>query len=265
MKKFHGIILSLVLVLSLFVGCAKAPVDGANLQKDKSVELTISAAASLTDCLKEMKDIYKAENPNVDITYNFGASGALQQQIEQGAPTDVFLSAGQKQMIALEDKDIMINDSIKDILGNKVVLITPTNAKTTLTFDDLATDSVDKIAMGEPGSVPVGQYSEETLKNLNLLDKIENKLIFAKDVREVLSWVETENVDAGLVYQTDAEITEKVSISAIAPEDSHKAVIYPIGILKSTQNLEASEEFVEFLFTNKAKETFEKYGFSPLF
>lgn len=272
MKRFYGIVLSLILVLSLFVGCTKAPVVNPDKDKDKdevskveSVELTVSAAASLTDCLGEMKDIYKTENPNVDITYNFGASGALQQQIEQGAPADVFFSAGQKQMNALNDADLMINDSIKDILGNKVVLVTPSNAKTTYTFDDLATDSVTKIAMGEPGSVPAGQYSEETLKSLELLDKVTPKLVFAKDVREVLSWVETENVDAGLVYQTDAEITEKVSISAIAPEGSHKPIIYPVGITKSTKNLEASEEFVEFLFSDKAKQTFEKYGFSPLF
>lgn len=261
MKKLKGIII-ITLFSLIFVGCTKN--ETTQQPQVQSINLTVSAAASLTDCLEEIKDLYISQNQNVDITFNFGGSGSLQQQIEQGAPADIFFSAGKNQMNALIDGNLMINDSIKDILENKVVLITPNNAKKIHTFEELIDDSIEKIALGEPGSVPVGQYSEEALKNLELFDKLESKFVFAKDVREVLSWVETENVDAGLVYQTDAQISDKVAISTVAPEGSHKPVIYPVGIVKATKNEEEAQKFIDFLFEEEAKQLFIKYGFSPL-
>lgn len=260
MRKFKGIIIILILFSFMFVGCTKKQ----GREQAQSINLTVSAAASLTDCFEEIKDLYISQNQNVDITFNFGGSGSLQQQIEQGAPADIFFSAGKKQMNALVDSNLMINDSVKDILENKVVLVTPNNAKKIDTFEELIDDSIEKIALGEPGSVPVGQYSEEALKNLELFDKLESKFVFAKDVREVLSWVETENVDAGLVYQTDAQISDKVTISTVAPEGSHKPVIYPVGIVKATKNEEEAQKFIDFLFEEDAKQLFIKYGFSPL-
>lgn len=228
----------------------------------KSVELMVSAAASLTDCMNEIKDLYESENEGVQITYNFASSGALQQQIEQGAPADVFFSAGKKQMKALSDAELMDDETVKEILENKMVLIVPKDGTKFASFEELTNAS--QIGVGEPETVPVGQYAAEILENLNLADTLKEKLVFAKDVREVLSWVETSNVDAGIVYETDAKISDKVEISCTAPEGSHKPVIYPVGVTKDSQQADAAKAFVDFLFGEEAKAVFEKFGFSPL-
>ncbi|WP_242968935.1 molybdate ABC transporter substrate-binding protein [Marasmitruncus massiliensis] len=228
----------------------------------EQVELMVSAAASLTDCLNEIKGLYEKENGGITITYNFAASGALQQQIEQGAPADVFFSAGKKQMQALSDAGLMDDSTVKDIVENKVVLITPKGGTKLASFEELA--NVKQIGVGEPETVPVGQYTAEVFENLKLTDTIKDKLVYAKDVREVLSWVETGNVDAGVVYETDAKISDKVEISCTAPEDSHKKVIYPVGVVKESKAADAAKAFVEYLFGDEAKTVFEKYGFSPV-
>lgn len=242
------------------------PTDGEEQQATvdtEPVELLVSAAASMTDCLTELQTMYTEDHSNVTITYNFGSSGSLQQQIEQGAPANIFLSAGQKQMQALVDKDLMVNDSVKDIVENKVVLVVPKDAAP-LTFDDLTTDKISKLAVGEFQSVPVGQYSEEIFNNMGISDEIADKLVFAKDVREVLSWVETGNAEAGIVYATDALISDAVQVSDTAPEDSHSPVIYPVGVVKDGKLETQAQAFVDFLFSDEAGEVFTKYGFTPL-
>jgi len=235
-----------------------------NAAPAKKTEIMISAAASLKNCIQDLSAMYTGKNPQVTITANFGASGALQQQIEQGAPADVFFSAGIKQMNALKEKGMMIDSSVKNILENKVVLITPKNAAALDFFEDLAKSSVKKIGVGEPKSVPVGQYTEQIFQNLGLTDKVASKLIFAKDVREVLSWVETGNVDAGVVYETDAKISKDVTICSTAPEGSHKKVIYPIGVVKTSKHAAEAQKFVDFLFSDAAKEVFARYGFTVI-
>lgn len=231
-------------------------------QPTKQVELVVSAAASLTDCMNELKAVYESENEGIKLTFNFGASGALQQQIEQGAPADIFISAGKKQMDALVEKGMMQEKSVKDILENKVVLITPKDGERLTSFEQLAEDKVTQIGVGEPKSVPVGQYTEEIFASLSLTEALSHKLVYAKDVREVLSWVETGNVQAGVVYETDAKISDKVQISCTAPEGSHKPVIYPVGVVKETKNAQAAEAFLTFLFTDTAEEIFSSYGFT---
>ena len=235
-----------------------------NAAPAKKTEIMISAAASLKNCIQDLSAMYTGKNPQVTITANFGASGALQQQIEQGAPADVFFSAGIKQMNALKKKGMMIDSSVKNILENKVVLITPKNAAALDFFEDLAKSSVKKIGVGEPKSVPVGQYTEQIFQNLGLTDKVASKLILAKDVREVLSWVETGNVDAGVVYETDAKISKDVTICSTAPEGSHKKVIYPIGVVKTSKHAAEAQKFVDFLFSDAAKEVFARYGFTVI-
>ena len=230
----------------------------------KKTEIMISAAASLKNCIQDLSAMHTEKNPQVAITSNFGASGALQQQIEQGAPADVFFSAGIKQMNALKEKGMMLDSSVKNILENKVVLITPKNAAALDFFEDLTGDSVKKIGVGEPKSVPVGQYTEQIFQNLGLTDKVASKLIFAKDVREVLSWVETGNVDAGVVYETDAKISKDVTICSTAPEGSHNKVIYPIGVVKTSKHAAEAQKFVDFLFSDAAKEVFARYGFTVI-
>lgn len=258
-------------VLLFAAGCGAGATSGSSAPsapaetREPKTELMVSAAASLTDCMGELKTLFTAAHPNITVTYNFGSSGALQQQIEQGAPADVFFSAGKKQMIALQEAGLMDDGSVKDILENKVVLITPKGGAELMGFEQLAEASVEKIAAGEPESVPVGQYTREIFEALTLTEAVKPKLVYAKDVREVLAWVETGNADAGIVYETDAKISDKVEIRCAAPTGSHKKVIYPVGVTKGTKQAAGAQAFVDFLFTDAAKAVFVKYGFSTMF
>lgn len=228
----------------------------------EQVELLVSAAASLTDVMKELGQTYSAKESNVKITYTFGSSGALQTQIEEGAPSDIFMSAAQKQMDALAQKSLLVDDTRKDLLVNEVVLITPKSSETVKSFDDVNTDKVKKIALGEPKSVPVGQYSEEIFTSLKCLDSVKKKAVYGSDVRQVLTWVESGDADCGVVYATDAATTDQVRIAANAPEGSHQPVVYPVSVLKSSKHAEAAKAFLDFLSTDEAKTVFEKYGFT---
>ncbi|CAA9556407.1 Molybdenum ABC transporter, substrate-binding protein ModA [uncultured Synechococcales cyanobacterium] len=225
-----------------------------------TVTLTVSAAASLKDVMQDIQSTYSQEQPQTNITYNFASSGSLQQQIEQGAPVDVFVSAARKQMNALEQKNLLLAGTRKDLLGNEVVLITSGNAKI-LGFADLKRDQVKQVAIAEPKSVPAGQYGQEVLTTLNLFDTLRPKLVFAKDVRQVLSYVETGNVDAGIVYATDAKTSQKVKIVATAPKNSHSPIAYPVAILQDSKQPDAAKKFVDFLSSDQAQATFKQAGF----
>lgn len=226
------------------------------------VELTVSAAASLTDVMGEIKDMYTTVAPNVTLTYNFGSSGTLQEQIEQGAPADIFMSAAQKQMNALDEKGLLAADTRKDLLVNKLVLIVPSDSTKELTsFEDVPSDKVEKIALGGEG-VPVGQYAQEVFTFLNTWDQVSSKAVLGADVRQVLTWVESGEVDCGVVYATDAAISgDKVKVVAEAPEGSLKPVIYPVAVLKDSKNQEAAKAFVDYLSDADVAAVFEKYGF----
>lgn len=231
----------------------------------EQVELTILAAASLTDVCNEIKELYEQNNPNVTLTFSYGASGALQTQIEEGAPADLFISAATKQMTALDEEGLMDSDSVVQLLENKVVLIVPADSDKDITsFEDVATDKVEMIGLGEPGSVPVGQYSEEIFTYLGILETAQAKANYGSDVRTVLSWVETGAVDCGVVYATDAYVGEGITIVCEAPEGSCKQVIYPAGIVGASENKEAAAEFLAYLQTDDVMTLFESYGFSAI-
>ncbi|MBR8830814.1 MAG: Molybdate-binding protein ModA [Chroococcopsis gigantea SAG 12.99] len=227
-------------------------------------DLLVSAAASLRDALEEIKPVYQKENTAIALTYNFGSSGSLQQQIEQGAPVDVFISAAKKQMDALQTKNLLVDNTRKNLLKNRMVLVVPKNNTTIRSFQDLGGGEVKKIAIGEPGSVPAGQYAGEILKAIGLTDKVKDKLVYAKDVRQVLSYVATGNVDAGFVYITDAKTSNNVRVVATAPENTHSPIIYPIAVIKNSKSADSGKKFLQFLSRGKAKAVFEKYGFIPL-
>lgn len=223
--------------------------------------LTVSAAISLTNAMQEIKTIYQNGNPNVNITYNFASSGALQQQIEQGAPVDVFFSAAAKQMDALQQKNLLVPDTRRTLLTNRLVLITPRNAPALTSFRNLTGDQVQRIAIGEPRSVPAGQYAQELLTNLKLFDSLKSKLVYGNNVRQVLTYVETGNVDAGIVYTTDAKESNSVRVGATAPSNLHSPIVYPVAALKDSKNVTAARNFVQFLSSNQARAVFQKYGF----
>lgn len=212
--------------------------------------------------MEEIKPLYSQQNPKIGLTYNYGASGSLQRQIEQGAPVDIFISAATKQMDALQQKSLLLDETRKNLLKNQVVLIEPEKATTINDFKDLSSNSVKKIALGEPKSVPAGQYAQQVLTSLKISDQVKSKVVYANDVRQVLNFVETGNADAGIVYLSDAKSSNKVKIVATAPENSHSPVVYPSAVLKSSKNVDAAKDFVQFLFGNQAKTVFEKWGFT---
>jgi molybdate transport system substrate-binding protein len=223
--------------------------------------LTVSAAISLTNALQELKPIYQSTNPNVNITYNFASSGALQQQIEQGAPVDVFFSAAAKQMDALQQKKLLAPETRRSLLTNRLVLITSKNGSVLSSFRDLTSSRVQRIAIGAPKSVPAGQYAQQLLTNLKILNAIKPKLVYGNNVRQVLTYVENGNVDAGIVYTTDAKESKSVRVEATAPENLHSPIIYPIAVLKDSKNATTARNFVQFLSSSEAQGVFQNYGF----
>ncbi|WP_411346798.1 molybdate ABC transporter substrate-binding protein [Paenibacillus sp. WLX1005] len=226
-------------------------------------ELTISAAASLTDSLQEIQKLYEAKYPNVKLTFNFAASGTLQKQIEQGAPADLFISAGSKQMQALIDEKLVDKDHEINLLTNELVLVVPKDSTTTpANVEDLSADSIKRLAIGTPESVPAGMYAKQALEKANLWDSLQAKLVQTKDVKQVLSYVETGNADAGFVYKTDAMESDGVKIAFTASEDSHDPIVYPAAVLSATTHREDAAQFYAYLQTEEAQAIFAKYGFN---
>ena len=253
-RKFIGLSL---LALAFLSACTASGNDN----RDSSVTLTISAAASLQDAIQEIGKLYNQQKPNVQLIYNFGSSGSLRHQIEQGAPVDVFISAAEQHMDALENKNLLLNNTRQNLLKNEVVLISAQNNDKIAGFPQLKSDLVSKIAIGAPDSVPAGKYAKEVLDSLKLYKSLEPKFVFAKDVRQVLVYVETGNVEAGIVYRTDAQISNQVKVLATAPIDSHSPIIYPVAIAKDSKNPETAQDFIQFLLSNTAKNVFTEYGF----
>ena len=226
-------------------------------------EITVSAAISLKDALDEISHLYTTEHPGAEVHFNLGGSGTLQRQIEQGAPVDIFISASPKEMDSLQSQELMLPGTRKDLVRNSVVLIVPAGSTSISSFQDLAKPVVKTIAVGEPQTVPAGKYAQEVLTYFGLYDQLKAKLVLAKDVRQVLTYVETGNADAGIVYATDAQISKKVTVVATAPEDSHSPVVYPAALIKSSKNPAGAKVFLEFLSGEKARAAFQKYGFIP--
>ena len=265
MKKEYILVFVLAVVLAgtTLIGCSPKDRPPKESQAGQPSELLVSAAASLTDVLEELKVMYKKIEPATTLTFTLGSSGALQAQIEEGAPVDVFISAAEKQMDTLEEGGHLLDTSRKTLLVNKVVLIRPKDSNLDIrSFDDISNADVKKIGVGDPANVPVGQYSEKIFNNLGIKDSITDKLVLGSDVRTVLTWVETGDVDLGLVYATDAMSSDKVTIVTEAPKGSHKEVTYPAAVIKDSNNIEAGKAFLDFLSSDQAAEVFQKYGFT---
>ncbi|MFJ5757547.1 molybdate ABC transporter substrate-binding protein [Neobacillus sp. NPDC093182] len=257
----NPILVGMVICL-LFALSACSPKES---KQTEPVELTISAAASLNEALIEIKENFENENPQMKILYNIGGSGALKQQILQGAPVDLFLSAAHDPFNELTQKGLIDKKTQVDLLRNQLVLVTNKDNPASINgFSDLKSNQINKIAIGIPESVPAGKYAKQTLENLGLWDTLEPIVIQTKDVRQALTYVETGNVDAGIVYMTDAYVSDKVKVVAAADEQTHDAIIYPAGIIKSSANKHEAESFLSYLQGKTAKTIFEKYGFIVL-
>ncbi|MEG0640975.1 MAG: molybdate ABC transporter substrate-binding protein [Clostridium sp.] len=253
-----GLMLVMVSVLSLTsMGCSPTK------EAKKPVEITVSAAASLKEVMGELEPMFKEASPETKVTFNFGGSGALQQQIEKGAPCDLFISAGKKQMKALSDKDLLIKDTNKGLVKNRLVLVGSKDTKIT-SINDLTNNEVKQIAVGEPKSVPAGKYADEVLTSLGIKDKIKSKLVFAKDVKEVLAWTVSGNAQVGFVYASDALSNKSAKVIENIDEKNHSPIIYPIAVIKSSKNSDTAKAFEDFLLSEKAQKVFEKYGYKSI-
>jgi molybdate transport system substrate-binding protein len=248
-------LLALLIIVLIMPGCAQSA----------PVELNVSAAASLTDVVQEINTVYMQDNPNVTIIANFASSGTLQQQIEQGAPCDVFMSAAAAQMDNLQNGDLILTDTRQNLLYNSIVLIVPVDSTLDITsFEDLATDKVTMVAIGDPQSVPAGKYARQVFELFGITDQIQPKEIICNTVRQVLTYVETGNVEVGIVFTTDALTSDKVKVVASAPAEINAKIVYPVAVIKASKNVAAAKAYIEFLFSDKAKVIFEKYGFTPV-
>jgi len=253
----------LVIILTLFlvaiIGCRSY--GPASSGSPAANELTISAAVSLKEAFNEIANLYEKRNGS-KIRFNYGASGALQKQIESGAPADVFVSAGAKQMDDLAAKDFIVPDSRKDFARNSLVLIVPAKGTAVNSFGNLENPSVKKVAVGNPKTVPAGQYTEQTLNKLGLLPAIQPKLVFAEDVRQVLDYVVRDEVEAGVVYSSDAlSAGDKVKIVAHAADDSHDPILYPVAIVKDSKQQEAARKFIDLVLSSEGQAILVKHGF----
>jgi molybdate transport system substrate-binding protein len=227
------------------------------------VTLNIQAAASLKDAINAINDLYKQKNTNVTINANLASSGTLQQQIEQGAPAEIFISAAAAQMDNLQKENLIDNSTRKNLLFNKVVLVVPGDSKAGITsFNDLATSKVKVLAIGDPKSVPAGTYAQQAFDLLGITSQVSSKYVMGADVKAVLAYVESGNADAGIVYSTDALTSTKVKVVASAPDAVNAKVVYPVAVVAATKVKEAAKDYENFLFSAEAKAIFEKYGFT---
>jgi len=236
-----------------------------NCSPGPASNLNVSVAASVTDAINEIDSLYVKTNPDIAITPNFSSSGTLEKQIENGAPADIFLSASKKQMDLLDEKQLLLDGTRKNLLMNKVVLIVPEGSTLGLTsFKDLTSDKVKQIAIGDPEFVPAGTYAQKVFDLLGITEEVKPKYVIGSDVRQVLAYVESGNVDAGVVYMTDTVISDSVKIVAEGPEEVNSTIVYPVAVIKDSKNIEAAKKYENYLFSAEAKAVFEKFGFTVI-
>jgi molybdate transport system substrate-binding protein len=279
MKRWSGIFVFVLLIFGMiFVGLARWNL-GLHTQSEKpqmpstaqpnpaaqpttKTELLISADTSLKESLLAVQAVFQKENPDIQLQMNFGASGQLEQQIQQGAQVDLFLSAGQKQMDDLLKQQRIDADSKTNVVQNQLVVITPKSGAALSSLDDLVRPDIKKVAVGDPASVPVGTYAKQSLEFYNSWDSMQSKLVFTKDVGQIISDVESGNADAGIVYKTDAMTSQTVQVACVIPDQSHSPILYAAGIVSTSKHKPAAKRFAAFLKGEEAKRMFQQYGFT---
>ena len=231
-----------------------------------SKEITVSAAISLKNAFEEIGKLFESQNAGTKIIFNFGASGDLVKQIEGGAPVDVFASAAQKDMDQIDTKGLIDGTTRFNFVKNTVVLIQ--SASSTLEikgFEDLLKPEIKMVSIGNPQTVPAGKYAQEVLMHVKIWEGITDKLILAENVRQVLDYVTKNEVDAGVVYATDAAVqASKIKIVATAPAGSHKPVVYPVAVVKNSKNEAMAKAFITMLKADEGMHILKKYGFENI-
>ena len=288
MKKSFAVVMAALMAAGMMTGCSSKPQEtiAAATEAETTAEETtaaeteaeskeeakadlgeqsilVAAAASLKNAYEdELIPMFEEQYPGVTVEGTYDSSGKLQTQIEEGLEADVFMSAATKQMKALDEEGMIASDTIVNLLENKIVLIVPAGSDSKIDSFEKIGDAAS-IALGDPESVPAGQYAKEALTNLNVWDSIQDKVSFGTNVTEVLNQVAAASADAGIVYATDAASkADQVTVVAEAPEGSlEKKVIYPVAVVKATTHEDAAKAFVDFLQTPEAIAVFESYGF----
>ncbi|MBN1568674.1 MAG: molybdate ABC transporter substrate-binding protein [Acidobacteria bacterium] len=249
--------ISALLVLGVLL--ASEPFSGS---RPKESEILVSAAISLKNAFEEIGALYE-KRTGVKVRFNLGASGLLQKQIESGAPVDVFASAAQKQMDELFSRGLILADTRRIFTHNALVLIIPADSKLRIrSFADLVRPEAARIAIGNPKTVPAGQYAREALENLKLWKQIQSRLILAENVRQVLDYVSRGETEAGIVYASDISTAHgRVAVAAYAPKDSHSPISYPIAVIKETKERKNARRFIDLTLSAEGQAVLKKYGF----
>ncbi len=259
MKKILVLLMSICMIVFL-AGCGNDSSKTADSAKPSTSEkVTVQAAASLKGALTELADAYKKDHHLADdqIAINFAGSGTLRQQIEQGAPASLFISADEKNMKMLQEKDLVTD--VKPFVTNELVLVVP-KGQPQISLDQITT--VKRIVLGNPETVPAGNYGKQVLTKMGIWEQVEPNVVYAKDVKAVTASISQGAGDAGFIYKTDAIAAgDAVQIAAVTSADSHDPVIYPIGIIKKYDNALA-KDFYQYVMSDEGKKVLEKYGFS---
>lgn len=228
-----------------------------------AAEVMVFAAASLTDALKQIGGEYQ-ENSGGRVFFNFAGSSTLARQISAGAPADIFFSADEAKMDTLQKQGLIDEATRKNLLGNWLAVIVPSNSTLKIqSASDFTNASVARIALADPEAVPAGVYARMWLGTLHLWSVVRPKIVPTSDVRAALAAVESGNVDAGVVFQTDAAISRKVKVVFKVSGGKAPAIRYPVALIKGGPQPEAAKKFLEYLESAKARAVFEHYGFSP--
>jgi molybdate transport system substrate-binding protein len=226
-----------------------------------STQITVFAAASLTDSLKEIAAAYEKQSGD-KITFNLGASSTLARQIEEGAPADIFFSADEAKMDGLEKKGLIDTSTRKSRLGNSLVVVVAADSALQIqSASDLTNTSVIKIALADPKAVPAGVYAKAWLEKQQVWPAIEPKVVPTENVRAALAAVESENVEAGVVYKTDAGISRKVKVAYEVPAKDAPVISYPMAVARESKQPEAAKKFLNYLDSKEAGDIFKKFGF----
>lgn len=256
------LLLTVALVALCNCACRQAEPTQLSPSQQTAGEITVSAAVSLREAFGEIGKQYEART-GTRVNFNFGASGALQKQIESGAPVDVFASAGRPQMEALAAQELIVPESRRDFARNTLVLAVPADQTAGLkSFADLGGAAVRKLAVGNPKIVPAGQYAAQALTRLGLWQQLQPRLVLAEDVRQVLDYVARGEVEAGLVYASDVRAADnRVRIVGRAPADSHDPILYPLAVVRASKQRGAAQAFIDAVVSDEGQGSLEKYGF----
>ena len=256
---------SLAFAAVLCIGILAFAALPAGSETGESKTITVSAAASLTEAFTDIAEEFEAGHPGTDVELNFAGSGTLRMQIEGGVPIDVFASASQSHMDILSEKGLIEESSRKDFASNTLVMIVPRSFIKPGTYpaslEALPADIVEKISIGNPETAPVGRYAKQALEEAGLWDELGGKIIFAENVKQVLTYVETGEVETGFVYRTDAESGQKDLYEITYTVPVNASISYPIAVLDGSENKEIAQEFVDFVTGPEGQEILEGYGF----